>query len=60
MGGSGKPYKAVAGVGGGKLYAEQVLAALKKGAQTKTRDGEQISLPAQSLSARVTEQGEVL
>ncbi len=59
-GGSGKSYKAVVGVGGGTLYAEQVLSALKKGAEGKTRDGEQISLPAKSLTVRVTEQGEVL
>ncbi|CAA9464901.1 MAG: Negative regulator of beta-lactamase expression [uncultured Rubrobacteraceae bacterium] len=59
-GGNGKSYKVVAGIGGGKLYAEQVLAALKKGAQEKTRDGEQVALAAQSLGARVTEQGEVL
>jgi hypothetical protein len=32
-GGNGKEYRAVAGVGAGELYAEQVRAALKEGAR---------------------------
>ncbi len=59
-GGRGKSYEAVAGVGAGELYAEQVFETLKKGAQAKTRDGEQVSLPARSLTAPVTDQGEKL
>lgn len=46
-GGRGRTYRAVAGVGGGELYAEQVFETLKKGASATTRDGEQIDLPAQ-------------
>lgn len=49
----GKNYKAVAGVGGGELYAEQVFEALKNGASEKTRAGEKISLAARRLDERI-------
>lgn len=49
----GKNYKAVAGVGGGDLYAEQVFEALQNGASEKTRSGEKISLTARSLDERI-------
>lgn len=50
---SGKNYKAVAGVGGGDLYAEQVFDTLKRGASEKTKSGEKISLAARSLDERI-------
>jgi hypothetical protein len=60
-GGSGMPYEAVAGVGAGELYAEQVFETLGQGAQAYTLEGEQVSLWAQSLTAWVTDLlGEVL
>ena len=46
-GGRGKRHKAVAGVGAGELYAEQVFATLRRGAMATIGDGEQIALPAQ-------------
>ena len=49
----GKNYKAVAGVGGGELYAEQVFEALQNGASETTRSGERISLAARSLNERI-------
>ncbi len=59
-GGNGKVFEAVAGIGGGELYADQVFETLKNGASARTKSGEQISLPPQSLTSRVTSQGEVL
>ena len=59
-GGNGKVFEALAGIGGGELYADQVFEALKSGASARTKSGEQISLPPQRLTARVTSQGEVL
>lgn len=48
---SGKGYQAVAGIGSGELYAEQVFDALQRGIpQEKLKSGEQLSLAAQSLS----------
>ncbi|HEX2728283.1 MAG TPA: hypothetical protein VHM16_00925 [Rubrobacteraceae bacterium] len=49
----GKSYKAVAGVGGGELYADQVFEALQNGASERTRSGENISLAARSLDERI-------
>jgi hypothetical protein len=46
-GGRGKRHKAVAGVGAGELYAEQVFEALRRGALATIFDGEQIALPPQ-------------
>jgi hypothetical protein len=45
-GGRGKPYEAVAGVGAGQLYAEQVFETLRNGVSTMNLEGEQIDLPA--------------
>ena len=47
----GKNYRAVAGVGGGELYAEQVLEALERGIpEEKLKSGERLSLEARSLT----------
>jgi hypothetical protein len=43
--GAGKSYIAVAGIGGGELYAEQVLGTLQTGASKRMSSGEMISLP---------------
>jgi hypothetical protein len=59
-GGNGKVVEAVASIGGGELYADQVFETLKNEASARTKSGEQISLPPQSLTSRVTSQGEVL
>ena len=59
-GGNGKVTEAVAGIGGGELYADQVFETLKNGASARTKSGEQISLPPQSRTSWVTCQGEVL
>jgi hypothetical protein len=40
-------FKAVAGLGAGDLYAEQVFDVLKKGTYEKLLDGEQVELPSQ-------------
>jgi hypothetical protein len=45
-GGRGKLYEAVAGIGAGQLYAEQVFDTLKKGSAAITLNGEQLELPA--------------
>ena len=58
-GGNGEVFEAVAGIGGGELYADQVFETLKNGASARTESGEQISLPPQSLTSRVTYGGEV-
>jgi hypothetical protein len=48
---SGNNYQAVAGIGGGELYAEQVFEALKRGVpEEKLKSGEQLSLKAQNLT----------
>src|SRR5829696_1250074 len=53
-GASGKDYQAVAGIGGGELYAEQVFDALERGIpEEKLKSGERLSLEAQSLSDRI-------
>ena len=59
-GGNGKDYRAVAGVGGGELFAEQVSETLRKGAAVRTKAGERVALQARSLASRVTDRGEVL
>jgi len=59
-GGDGEAFEAVAGIGGGELYADQVFETLKSGASARTKSGEQISLPPQVLTARITSEGEVL
>ena len=59
-GGNGKRYRAVAGVGGGELFAEQVSQALRRGAVKSTKKGERIVLEARNLLTRVTDNGEVL
>jgi hypothetical protein len=47
----GKNYQAVAGVGGGELYAEQVFEALERGVpEEELKSGERLSLEARSLS----------
>jgi len=40
-------FKAVAGIGAGELYAEQVFDVLRKGTYEKLLDGEQVELPSQ-------------
>lgn len=40
-------FKAVAGLGAGELYAEQVFDTLRKGSFKRIHDGEQVELPAQ-------------
>ncbi|CAA9461718.1 MAG: Negative regulator of beta-lactamase expression [uncultured Rubrobacteraceae bacterium] len=59
-GGNGKMYRAVAGIGGGELYAEQISETLLKGAVERTKGGERVSLKARSLQTRMTSQGRVL
>ncbi len=59
-GGNGEVFEEIAGIGGGELYADRVFETLKNGASARTKSGEQISLPPQSLASRVTSQGEVL
>ena len=59
-GGNGKIYEAVAGIGGGRLFAEQVFETLQKGASERIKSGEQLTLAPQSLTARTTKEGEVL
>ena len=44
-GGRGKPYEAVAGVGAGQLYAEQVFETLKAGVSAMNLEGERVELP---------------
>lgn len=59
-GGNGKRYRAVAGVGGGELYEEQVSEILRKGTAESTSKGERVALRARNLAARVTNEGKVL
>jgi hypothetical protein len=50
-GASGNNYRAVAGIGSGELYAEQVFDALQRGIpQEKLKSGERLSLEARNLS----------
>jgi hypothetical protein len=50
----GKDYQAVAGIGGGDLYAEQVFDTVQRGAsEVKLRSGERLSLEARSLTAKL-------
>ena len=46
-GGRGRLFKAVAGIGAGELYAEQVFKVLRKGTFEKLLDGEEVSLRSQ-------------
>jgi hypothetical protein len=51
---SGENYQAVAGIGGGKLYAAQVFEALQRGVpEEKLTSGERLSLEARSLTDRI-------
>ena len=43
--GAGRSYTAVAGIGGGELYAEQVFGTLRTGAYRRMSSGETVSLP---------------
>src|SRR5215216_6831527 len=45
-GGHGKPYAAVAGIGAGGLFAEQVFGTLRSGSSATNEEGEQIELPS--------------
>jgi hypothetical protein len=49
----GKYYAAVAGIGSGGLYAEQVFEVLQTGAYGTTLSGENVFLPAQGLASVV-------
>jgi hypothetical protein len=42
---AGNNYTSVAGIGGGRLYAEQVFGTLRAGASRKTLSGETLTLP---------------
>jgi hypothetical protein len=54
----GKDYQAVAGIGGGDLYAEQVFDTVQRGAsEEKLRSGERLSLEARSLTAKLGDSG---
>lgn len=59
-GGNGKTYDAVAGIGGGDLYVDQVVQTLRNGAEAEISTGERVVLAPQDLRARTTTQGEVL
>jgi hypothetical protein len=59
-GGNGKTYDAVAGIGGGRLYVEQVVHTLKSGAEAEISTGEKVTLRPQNLDSRTTTDGEVL
>lgn len=48
-GGRGRDYEAVAGVGAGALYTDQVFGALRKGFSAQADSGEKVSLAAQAL-----------
>jgi len=59
-GGRGKEYRAVAGVGGGELYAEQVFDRLAIGARETNRAGELLTLLPTPRSARLADGWEVV
>lgn len=59
-GGNGRAYDAVAGIGGGGLYADQVFDTLKSGAEAEISTGERIVLAPQEMTSRTTTDGEVL
>ena len=59
-GGTGKRYDAVAGIGGGGLYVDQVIQTLRNGAEAEISTGERIVLPPQDFRAHTTAEGEVL
>jgi hypothetical protein len=54
-GAPGRDYAAVAGIGGGELYAEEIFETLKRGASKTTLSGEQISLPARQPTSSTPE-----
>ena len=58
-GGNGKAYEAVAGVGGGELYAEQTFEVVTSGVTAAISTGELVNLPARSLAAPVRVLGKV-
>ena len=49
----GNNYAAVAGIGGGQLYAEQVFATLRTGASKTLLSGEMVSLPVHVSAPRI-------
>lgn len=53
--GRGKSYRTIAGVGGGKVYADQVSSTLKNGASASVGGRERVDLPPQSLGAPALE-----
>lgn len=59
-GGSGKTYDAVAGVGAGELFTEQVTNALNKGVSGRTMGGERVTLAARGPGARLAADGKVV
>ncbi len=60
-GGNGRAYDAIGGIGGGKLYVDQVLDTLKSGAEAEISTGEKIVLAPQNPASRTAEKtGEVL
>ena len=59
-GGNGKTYDAVAGIGGGALYVDQVIETLRSGAEAELSTGEKVTLKPQNPAARVSKRGEVL
>jgi hypothetical protein len=50
-GGEGRRYETIAGVGGGPLYAEQVIDVLRNGASADLAGGGRVTLPARDLEA---------
>ena len=56
--GEGRRYSAIAGVGGGELYAEQVLDVLRNGALVELNGGERVSLSPLDLDAPWPSDGE--
>ncbi len=50
---NGKNYAAVAGIGGGELYAEQVFDVLNGGASEKIASGERLSIEGRSPTVRI-------
>ena len=50
---NGKNYAAVAGIGGGELYAEQVFDVLNSGASEKIASGERLSIEGRSSTVRI-------
>ncbi len=57
-GGEGRRYEAIAGVGGGPLYVEQVVDVLRNGASVELGGGERVTLPPRDLDAPWPPRGE--